>query len=619
MYLTSASRCAVIKLENMAYFTNRFFRTGIVACVVMAAFSVPALAQPFTPGNSATTNPDVDVPGETDSQVSDSKNSDSQVAEMAYAYAASVKPEDAKEAGLHSAYTTELWISDQDLTQNARKLIRAINRAKIHGLNPQSYQADRINSVVDTLGMHIAGTQAQRKTVRQKNTRQESSDLDLDLGQQLGTLLDESFVKLVGDLGKGVVDGRKLQKRLYRDPPDVDPEQLLQSVRDAELSVEQVLASVIPTHPGYQRLTQTMKRLLMERARGVSRTLVNGPDAALIVDSEDDTALILKRLVETGDLKSADPHATLVDGLKAFQARNGLPQTGEIDEQMRLALNTGVETEIEAVAMSLERYRWLPRDMGSRHIWVNIPNFRVDVVDDNVTTLTMRAVVGRTYHQTPSFSRDMSYMEFNPTWTVPYKIAVNELVPKELNNPGYLAKRNFEYLKHENGRLVRVPADSVTRDDFRAARFPYVLRQRGGPGNALGTVKFLMPNKYAIYLHDTPAQKHFAWTSRAYSHGCIRLADPHAMAQTLMLGDGYDQTEIDRSLRSKKTHRVQLRQFVPTHLVYMTTWVDENKALQIRPDVYDNDTQLLTALREADTLISTLNTPLSGQMELALQ
>jgi len=195
-------------------------------------------------------------------------------------------------------------------------------------------------------------------------------------------------------------------------------------------------------------------------------------------------------------------------------------------------------------------------------------------------------------------------MEFNPTWTVPASIANKTLIPKERRRPGYLQSRNFDFLKRVNGQLVKVPPASVTRDMFNRKYFPYILRQRGGPINALGRMKFMMPNQYAIYLHDTQAKKHFTLNDRAYSHGCIRLSDPDAMARALMSGDGYSDAKIERSLSSKKTHTVRFRQPIPTHLVYLTSWVDDNGELQHRPDIYRNDAAVLEALKEAGTLLT---------------
>ena len=496
------------------------------------------------------------------------------------------------------------WLSNDGISHNAQVLIRAIQDARVHGLNPEEYELSRILRTMDTL------THLDQSAVLDSP---EDNSLGLNderlLRLQLNDLLDRNFVKLSKHLGQGVVDGRKLQKRLYRDAPSINAFNLLVSISNAELTVRDALASATPSHPEYVRLTRKMRDLLTEQSTHIARTRVaNNNDAQLISEAEDKQSL-RERFLETGDLTfddymAANSDAKLLKALRTFQARHGLPQGSFADEDTRSAMNSRVDKDIEAVALSLERWRWLPRDLGERHIYVNIPDYRVNLIDNHITTLTMTAVVGKLAHQTPSFTRNMSYMEFNPTWTVPASIANKVLIPKERKSPGYLVSRDFDFLKRVNNQLVQVPPDTVTPDDFNAAQFPYVLRQRGGPINALGRMKFMMPNQYAIYLHDTQAKKHFTLNDRAYSHGCIRLSDPDALAKQLLLGDGYTEEDISKSLQSEETHRLRFRKPIPTHLVYLTTWVDENNVLQKRPDIYKNDARLRAALQNANTLPS---------------
>ena len=496
------------------------------------------------------------------------------------------------------------WLSDFGLSQNAQVLIRAIQDARVHGLNPENYHLAQILSWVDLLS-HMGQT-------RLDSPRQQDDDWYLTasaLKFQLNALLDGSFINLAEHLGHGVVDGRKLQKGLFRDAPDVNAFNMLVSISNAELSVSDALASVTQSHPDYQRLTWMLRDLLTEQATDIARTRVASENDAQPIATTSDKQRIRERLLEAGDLSlkaymAANADAELLKALRAFQSRNGIEESSFADEATRTALNRSVYDEIEAVAISLERWRWLPRDLGSRHIFVNIPNYRVNLIDSGKTELSMAAVVGKYQHQTPSFTREMSYMEFNPTWTVPVSITNKELIPKERRKPGYLVSRDFDFLKRVGNQLVKVPASSVTREELNMARFPYTLRQRGGPINALGRMKFMMPNPYAIYLHDTQAKKHFTLNDRAYSHGCIRLSDPDALALHLMLADDYSLQEVDQALRSKKTHRVRFRHPIPTHLVYLTTWVSEEGALQFRPDIYRHNDKLVRAMKASDKLLT---------------
>ena len=496
------------------------------------------------------------------------------------------------------------WLSDFRLSHNAQVLIRAIQDARVHGLNPQNYHLAQIFSWVDLL-THLDQTRLDSPQQQDSDWYRTASALKF----QLNALLDSSFIDLAEDLGQGVVDGRKLQNRLFRDAPNVNAFNMLVSISNAELSASDALASVTQSHPDYQRLTWILRDLLTEQATDIARTRVASENDAQPIATTSDKQQIRERLLEAGDLSlkaymAANADAELLKALRAFQSRNGIEQSSFADVATRAALNRSVYEEIEAVAINLERWRWLPRDLGSRHIFVNIPDYRVNLMDSGKTELSMAAVVGKYKHQTPSFSRDMSYMEFNPTWTVPVSITNKELIPKERRRPGYLVSRDFDFLKRVGNRLVKVPASSVTKEELNRARFPYTLRQRGGPINALGRMKFMMPNPYAIYLHDTQAKKHFTLNDRAYSHGCIRLSDPDTLAQHLMLGDGYSQQQIDQAVRSKKTHRVRFRNPIPTHLVYLTTWVSEDGALQSRPDIYRQDDKLVRALRASDKLLT---------------
>ncbi|PIE36829.1 MAG: hypothetical protein CSA54_03135 [Gammaproteobacteria bacterium] len=356
-----------------------------------------------------------------------------------------------------------------------------------------------------------------------------------------------------------------------------------------------------------------MRDLLTEKATGLAPTRITGKLPLGLGDRQHAVTQLKERLIETGDLgyfARLDWHfdAELEEALQRFQTRSGLEDTGILDDRTLAELNLPIEEEIERIALSLERWRWMPRKLGKRHIIVNIPNYKVEMYDGHQLILDMVAVVGAARYPTPNFSRDMSYIEFNPTWTVPSRIVNEELVPRERRRPGYLASRNFAFFRHTGKGLREVPASSVPRSAFRQTPFPYVLRQRSGAGNALGRMKFMMPNPHAIYLHDTQAKELFEHHDRAYSHGCIRLGDPEYFARLLMRLDGRSESEIEQALAERETHRVRLRSRIPTHLIYMTTWVDAYGAIQHRRDVYQHDANLVAALKRANTLLNVMNT-----------
>lgn len=495
------------------------------------------------------------------------------------------------------------------LSANAQQLISAIRNASVHGLNPDSYGLSQIQLTVDALTAMDTRSSPSGRLVRTTLTPASHR-----LRKSLSAWMDYAFVRLATHLGRGVVDARSTQRRLFRVVPHVNTERLLESIWSGRQSVAQALESVTPAQADYQRLTTRMRDLLTERVAGVDRPVIGNHGTLSASRSHVDVLHVKHRLVQTGELPPSTvltPYfdADLVSALRQFQQRNGLEPNGGVDKVTREALNVGIDDDIRAVALSLERWRWMPRELGQKHLYINIPDYRVVFRDGPETKMSMVAVVGAVEHQTPAFSRNMSYMEFNPTWTVPQSIAERELIPKERNQPGYLKSQRFNFLTRVDNQLVVVPPETVTAADFQNDPFPYTLQQRGGAGNELGRIKFMMPNPFAIYLHDTPHKNHFTLNERAYSHGCIRLSDPVAMATLLMMEDGYTPRDIRKSLQKPRTHRIELRTPIPTHLTYMTTWIDSTGALQRRADIYQYDAALMIALQASNTLVSTLNQP----------
>ena len=244
----------------------------------------------------------------------------------------------------------------------------------------------------------------------------------------------------------------------------------------------------------------------------------------------------------------------------------------------------------------MRRWRWLPDDLGDAYVFVNLAGFELRAVRHGVTVESMPVIVGRPYRETPVFSDRISYMELNPYWTVPYKIATQDILPKLRSDPAYLSNNDFEVLHAGSGGA---PVDP-TRIDWKRygpRNFPFQLRQRPGPLNALGQIKFMFPNKYAVYLHDTPARDLFFKDVRMFSSGCIRVARPMALAQFLLEGDPvWNPDRLHREIETGKTTVIRLRRTVPVHLSYITAWVAPDGTVQFRNDVYGRDARLAAAL-----------------------
>jgi L,D-transpeptidase YcbB len=243
----------------------------------------------------------------------------------------------------------------------------------------------------------------------------------------------------------------------------------------------------------------------------------------------------------------------------------------------------------------------MPDEFGDDHVFVNLADFMLDYVRRGLVAMSMRVVVGRQYRETPVFSDRIRYLELNPTWTVPAKIASEDLLSKIRANPSYLSSAGFEVFAGSRDNATLIDPASVDWSSLAKGRFPYTLRQQPGRQNALGRVKFMFPNRFDIYLHDTPARELFRRSVRTFSSGCIRLEKPLDLASRLLVADGQDPDRIGSVLESAKTTRINLREPVAVHLTYLTAWVGEGGTVEFRDDVYGRDALLAKALGLGDS------------------
>jgi murein L,D-transpeptidase YcbB/YkuD len=248
-----------------------------------------------------------------------------------------------------------------------------------------------------------------------------------------------------------------------------------------------------------------------------------------------------------------------------------------------------VEHRMRLVELNLERWRWMPDDLGDRHFIVNIPSFHLFAREQGRTVLDMRVVVGKPGTETPVFSDEMETVVFSPYWNIPDTIAIGETAPAAIRDQAYLARNNIEVLAVSGGTTRRVDPSAIDWSDP-AQLEGLAFRQRPGASNALGHVKFLFPNRYNVYLHDTPADSLFNRTSRAFSHGCVRVERPEDLARYVLRGrDEWDAARIKRAMHSGQEAHVRLKEEIPVHLVYFTVWVDDSGGVQFLPDPYKYD------------------------------
>ncbi len=293
--------------------------------------------------------------------------------------------------------------------------------------------------------------------------------------------------------------------------------------------------------------------------------------------SSPDIPVIKKRLAITGDLAGNDTtqvfNDTLVTAVKNFQARHGFNETGIISDTLIKEMNVPAVKRVEQLLMNMDRMRWLANEPTGNLIVVNIPEFVMHVYEGKQKVFDIDVVVGKEGHNTMMFNGELNQVVFSPYWNVPPSIVAKEILPAMEKNSNYIAKENMEITGNDDGLPV--------------------VRQKPGPGNALGKVKFLFPNSFNIYFHDTPAKSLFNKDQRAYSHGCIRLREPEKLANYVLRNQPeWTPEKISEAMNSGNEKYVKVKDPIPVVITYYTAWVDENGRLNFREDIYGHDERL---------------------------
>jgi murein L,D-transpeptidase YcbB/YkuD len=362
-------------------------------------------------------------------------------------------------------------------------------------------------------------------------------------------------------------------------------------------TVAETLRALAPSGKGYVQLREVLQKYRKVEQDGgwptVSGALGSGSQGVQVRN-------LRVRLQASGDLTEGDAGKTpgydkaVADAVRRFQKRHGLAETGTVNAATVAALNVPVSQRIRQVELNLERWRWLPDEFGSRYILVNIPSFKMSVVENGKRVMEAKVVVGRQERQTPTFTAKMAYLVMSPKWYVPRSIAVKDKLPQLKRNPYALARQNIRIYNNSGQQLN---PGAINWSAVGAGNFNYQLRQDAGPRNALGGIKFMFPNPYNVYLHDTPSRGLFSQNQRTFSSGCIRISNPVELAEYLLKHDPKWNREAIKAAAASGTQRVvNLPQQVPVFLLYWTAWVDEDGLANFRDDIYSRDKPLVRAL-----------------------
>ncbi len=465
-----------------------------------------------------------------------------------------------------------LWVDEQ----RRRRVLAAIEASRTHGLDPRDYHAD-------ALARPIAGAADHALAER-------------DL------LLTDAVMRFGYHLYFGKADPRALQSgwNFARSLDGIDPDSALADLLDAT-DPAAALEDLAPRLPIYRDLRRALAQLREVERKGGWPAVAGGPTLEF-GSAGRRVAQLRARLRASGDLAArrvddADFDAELEAAVRRFQVRHGLEADGVVGPRTLAALSVSVGERIAQVRANLERMRWVARELSGDYLLVDIAGFAAQLWLNDTLAWSARVVVGRPFRRTPEFRATMTYLVLNPEWNIPPTILREDVLPKVIRNPDYLSRHDMRVLDWAGHAIDPTSIDwSPYRSRPRA--FPYQIVQAPGPNNPLGRIKFMFPNDFSVYLHDTPARALFEKTVRAFSSGCIRTENPLALAR-LLLTDGEHGPEADLrdAIASGKTRTVPLRRQVPVLLLYFTA-VAADGDVQFRPDLYQRDGAIIEALAE---------------------
>ncbi len=480
------------------------------------------------------------------------------------------------------------WVQGMQPTSQAQQAIALLLNAGQKGLSAEDYDGPRW---ADRLAKLKAGAP-------------QSSEAD---AVRFDVALTVSVMRYISDLHIGRVNPKHFDFGLDIEAKKYDlPQFLKKDVVDSS-DVAVVLAQVEPQYPGYRRTIQALNMYLELLGKDDEEQLPAVTKAIAPGDLYPGVPRLIRLLTFLGDLPAGASvpgdgtvyQGALVDAVKNFQRRHGRDPDGRIDARTLADLNVPLSRRVRQMQLTLERWRWLPLEYGKSPIIANIPEFRLRAYDENFKiALSMNVVVGKALdHNTPVFSNTMQYVVFRPYWSVPYSIARAEFLPRIVKDPDYLTKKGFEVV---NSRQDVVGSGTVTSDELEQLRAGKLfIRQKPGPKNSLGLVKFIFPNNFNIYMHDTPEQEFFSKSRRDFSHGCIRLERPADVAVWVLRDNpGWDMDRVRAAMNGTTTQQVNLVHPIPVLILYATVIVTEDGQVHFYDDIYGHDASLEKVLAQ---------------------
>lgn len=472
-----------------------------------------------------------------------------------------------------------LWLNKQQLTNQAYDALDFIASAPRHGLNAEHYHLSKLRKI-------------------------DPSD-DIKVAQHFDVLLTDGLLQFMHDLAVGRLEAHVADPEWFIPQAEFDAVAFLQqALLSPYLKIQ--LNTLIPTSRDYLKLMEALARYQGIVDQGGWPII---PDISLLrpSDQNKNIPIIRKRLaiedkqfrdIATENLEQYDQLTE--QAVRRFQQNHGLKVDGVIGNETLNELNVPALERVQQIKATLERKRWMPADLGSRYVQVNLASYTLIAVENNTEKLAMRVIVGKKYRQTPSFVSQITQLVVNPYWTVPYKLAVLDLLPKQQADIDYFHLNEIRVFANVNGQRVEREPYLIDWQSLSKKNFPYTLRQEPGAHNALGVVKFLFPNPWSIYLHDSPHKELFNKTKRNLSSGCIRVEDPLGFAKFSLEYNKAHQKFLD-IMHSKQNRGMKLTEPLSIYVVYFTVSIDGDEVI-FSPDSYQRDKNIIKKLKIPELL-----------------
>ena len=481
----------------------------------------------------------------------------------------------------HELGAEPLWVSKEGPGERAEIILKYLKNAGNEGLDPADYQVKKIE--------------------------RQWADLSLTSLAELDTLLTYNMLKYIHDVSYGQLKPYMVNPKLFAEAGEreFDPLKMLGAIRKTE-DLEAFFQSLPPQHRQYKGLKKALVQYSGMKYNGQWRKMIlrksirPGDEDERIIEIKKRIALLENAGVEsltTGNRSLFDD--ILMKKVIRFQLHHGLEPDGIIGPKTMRELNKSPQERLDQIKVNMARWRWHDHTLGDKYILVNIANYRLFTYEAGELKFSMPVIVGELQNQTPVFSDKIKYLEINPYWNVPPSIATDEELPKLRKNPNYLVDKNIRLFS--NWQEDGVEIDSTLIDWHAVTPYQmagFKLRQDPGPGNPLGRVKFMFPNQYVVYLHDTPSKNLFSKQTRPFSHGCIRVSEPEKLAAFLLNEESnkWDTERVNHLINLGKREVLKIRPAIPVHITYQTAWVDKDGQINFNGDVYGRDEKLYQAL-----------------------